>query len=199
VSEGPYSANQNPFAASQSPFSAAGGPFSANHSPFPADRDPFSQDRSPFSADPSPFSADPRLFGPLLERSREVPCDEGRILFSQGDAPVGIYLVEAGEAALVMTSARGLVATCFHAGVGSVLGLPAVVADQPYSLTAMADKGSEIGFVARGDFEALMRAEPDLYLYVLQVLAAEVRSARMAITGWRGEADCGQFRTPVAP
>jgi CRP-like cAMP-binding protein len=192
VSESPYSANQNPFAASQSPFSAASGPFSANHNPFLADRGPFSLDRSP-------FSADPRLFGPLLDRSCEVPCHKVRVLFSQGDSPVGIYLVEAGEAALVMTSARGLVATCFHAGAGSVLGLPAVVADQPYSLTAMADKGSEIGFVARGDFEALMRAEPDLYLYVLQVLAAEVRSARLAATGWRGEADRSQFRTPAAP
>jgi CRP-like cAMP-binding protein len=128
-----------------------------------------------------------------------ISCDKGRILFSQGDAPVGLYLVERGEVALVMTSATGLVATCFHSGPGSVLGLPAVVADLPYSLTAIADKGSEIRFVAGSDFEELMRAELELYVYVLQVLAAEVRSARMAAADWKSQSGRDQFRTPAVP
>jgi CRP-like cAMP-binding protein len=146
----------------------------------------------------NPFSADQRLIEPLRKRSREVPCSEGRVLFSQGDAPIGLYLVERGEAALVMTSATGQVATCFHSGPGSVLGLPAVVADQPYSLTAIADKGSEIRFVERSEFEEVMRAEPGLYVYVLQILAAEVRSARMATMDWKGQRGRDQFRTPAA-
>ena len=144
------------------------------------------------------FSADRRLIEALRQRSREVSCDEGRILFSQGDAPVGLYLVERGEVALVMTSALGRVETCFHAGAGSVLGLPGVVADEPYSLTAMAHKGSEIRFVDRSDFEEVMRAEPNLYPYVLQVLAAAVRSARLAATDWKGQSGHDQFRTPAA-
>jgi CRP-like cAMP-binding protein len=144
----------------------------------------------------NPFLANRRLIEPLLERSRVVECGEGRILFSQGDAPVGLYLVERGEAALVMTSVLGQVERCFHAEAGSVLGLPAVVADEPYSLTAMADKGSGIRFVDRGDFEEVMRAEPTLYVYVLQVLSAEVRSARLAGADWKGRVGRGQFRTP---
>ena len=143
------------------------------------------------------FCADQTLIEALRDRSRQVSCGEGRILFSQGDAPVGLYLVEHGEAALVMTSALGQVVMCFHAGAGSVLGLPAVLGDQPYSLTAMADKGSEVRFVDRSDFEELMRAEPNLYPCVLQVLSAEVRSARLAACDLKGQTGRDQFRTPA--
>lgn len=153
----------------------------------------------------NPFSADQRLIEPLLKRSREVSVSsgEGQILFSQGDAPIGLYLVERGAAALIMKSATGRVATCFHSGPGSVLGLPAVVADQPYSLTAMADRGAGIRFVTRSDYEEVMRADPGLYLYVLQILAAEVRSARVATMEWKGQSGRDQcralvVRTPVA-
>lgn len=144
------------------------------------------------------FSADPRLIEALRGRSREVLFGQNRILFSQGDAPVGLYLVERGEAALVMKSAAGRVVMCFHAGAGSVLGLPAVLGDQPYSLTAMAEKDSEVRFVDRSDFEELMRADLSLYPCVLQVLSAEVRSARSAATDWQDQAARDQSRTPAA-
>ena len=143
----------------------------------------------------NPFFADPRLIEALLGRSREISCGEGRVLFNQGDSPDGLYLVQSGEAALAMTSPTGQLATCFQCGPGSVLGLPAVVADQPYSLTAMADKGSEIRFVARSDFEELMRADLSLYPCVLQILAAEVRAARSAAIDWKSQAGRDQFRT----
>jgi hypothetical protein len=50
-------------------------------------------------------------------------------------------------------------------------------------MTALAQGGSEVRFVAKGDFEDVIRTEPSLYPMVLQVLAAEVRAARRAITG----------------
>jgi CRP-like cAMP-binding protein len=46
----------------------------------------------------------------------------------------------------------------------------------------MARKGSEVRFVTRGDFEDLLQAEPSLNFKVLQVLAAEARSARQAVS-----------------
>jgi CRP-like cAMP-binding protein len=77
------------------------------------------------------------------------------------------------------TSGRAII--CLHAGPGSLLGLPGIVANEPYTLTAVARKGSEVRFVTRSDFEDLIRAEPSLNFGVLQVLAAEVRSARLAL------------------
>jgi CRP-like cAMP-binding protein len=62
------------------------------------------------------------------------------------------------------------------------LGLPALVANEPYTLTATAEKNAELGFVAKEDFNSLMLSDPSLALRVLRVLAAEVRTARHAIS-----------------
>jgi CRP-like cAMP-binding protein len=64
---------------------------------------------------------------------------------------------------------------------GSLLGLPGLIGNQPYTLTAIARKNAEISFITRDDFTGIMRSDPPLSLKVLQVLAAEVRSARHAI------------------
>ena len=68
------------------------------------------------------------------------------------------------------------------ATAGSLLGLPGVIADQPYSLTVIARKGANVGFISKAEFSALMQSEQSLMAKILQVLAAEVRSARLAIT-----------------
>jgi CRP-like cAMP-binding protein len=65
---------------------------------------------------------------------------------------------------------------------GSLLGLPALISDRPYSLSAVAHTGARVSFVARADFFALMQADPLLSLKMLQVLAAEVRTARQALS-----------------
>ena len=71
-----------------------------------------------------------------------------------------------------------------HAKPGSLLGLPAIIGNESYTMTAVARPGSEVRFVARGDFEGLIQAEPSLYPKVLKVLAAEVRAARHALAGF---------------
>jgi len=65
-------------------------------------------------------------------------------------------------------------------GAGSLLGLPAVVAAKPYSLTAVAQRDSHILFVKSEDFVNLMRSKPAISFHVLQLLAQEVRAARGA-------------------
>lgn len=127
------------------------------------------------------FIADRALIQALEKLSRPVICSEGRTLFTQGDPPNGVYIIEHGKAELVLSSPAGRAVLCLHAASGSVLGLPGVISGEPYSMTAMASKGSEVGFVTRDDFAALIQAEPWLYPIVLQVLSAEVHSARLAL------------------
>ena len=45
----------------------------------------------------------------------------------------------------------------------------------------MVRQGSEVRFVTRENFEQIVEEEPELYSSVLQVLAAEVRFARLAL------------------
>ena len=131
--------------------------------------------------DPSAFLANPELIAALEKRSTAIPCNGEQVLFRQGDAPAGVYILHLGEVTLTLESAKGKPILATQAGAGSLLGLPGLVGNEPYTLTAVARKGAEVSFVSRDQFTALMQSDPLLSLNILQVLAAEVRSARMAI------------------
>jgi len=131
--------------------------------------------------DPTAFLAEPGLLQALDKRATPVVCDDDRVLFRQGDPPVGLYILHKGEVTITMNAGSDEAEYSCQASGGSVLGLPGLIGKQPYSLTAIAHRGAQVGFIARSDFEALMQSDQPLLLLVLQVLAAEVRSARLAI------------------
>ena len=131
--------------------------------------------------DPSAFVADPELIGALATRATQVPCDADSVLFHQDDPPVGVYIIHQGQASLSMKSQEGRSILSVQALPGSLLGLPGVIGNQPYSLTAAARAGAQVSFVSSADFFALMQSNPQLSLKMLEVLAAEVRTARRAL------------------
>lgn len=132
--------------------------------------------------DPSAFLADPELVNALEKRATPFVCDEERVLFHQGDQPTGLFILRAGEVTLSMDPGINPNTFSCLTTAGSLLGVPGLIGKQPYSLTAIARRGAQVSFIARDDFNLLMQAEPALMLMVLQVLAAEVRSARLALT-----------------
>lgn len=113
------------------------------------------------------FPSDPALFEALELSARKFPCDEDRILFRQGDKPIGLYLIRSGTVHGIVRSDDGKVVAVFHGDPGVVLGLPAVSCNRPYSLSALAREGSDIGFVAKSDFEKLI-GEPAIYMAVFE-------------------------------
>jgi CRP-like cAMP-binding protein len=127
-------------------------------------------------------AADLDLIEVLKSRSLPIFCGQGRTLFNQGEDCSGLYILESGEAALVMNAPSGREVFCLNAGAGSLLGLPAVVGKEPYTMTAMVKKGATVRFVTRYDFEKLIEADPQLYPEVLELLAAQVHSARLALS-----------------
>ncbi len=131
--------------------------------------------------DPSAFVADPELIVALESRSMPMVCDTDTVLFRQGDAAVGVFILQKGEATLTMNSPQGESILSTKTAAGSLLGLPGLIGNQPYSLTAIARAGARVSFIARDDFTEMMQGDPRLALKILLVLAAEVRSARNAI------------------
>jgi len=131
--------------------------------------------------DSSAFVADPDLIRVLIARSAAVDCATDRVLFNQEDTAVGIYILLEGSGTLTMKSRDGRTIFSIPAIAGSLLGLPALISSQPYSLTATANAGADVRFISRDDFLALMQSDPLLSLKMLQVLAAEVRTARKAM------------------
>jgi CRP-like cAMP-binding protein len=132
--------------------------------------------------DPSAFVADPELIQALEKHSTAISCDADRVLFNQGDHPQGLYILDQGETTLSMASPAGEQLMSIQAHAGSLLGLPGLLGDEPYTLTAIARNGARLSFVTRDDFTSLMQTDPLLALKILEVLAAEVRSARRALS-----------------
>jgi len=136
-----------------------------------------------FKMDSSAFVADPELIAALQKYATTVCCcDEDRVLFKQGDAPNGVYILHQGDAVLNMKGADGSTVMCMQTYAGSLLGLPGLIGNEPYSLTATAHKGSKLAYVSREDFIRVMSADAAIGFKVLQILAAEVRSARHALS-----------------
>jgi CRP/FNR family transcriptional regulator, cyclic AMP receptor protein len=131
--------------------------------------------------DPSAFVADTELLEALARRATPITCESDRVLFRQGDHPVGLYILHSGKALLSMVSPSGEPILSFETGSGSLLGLPGVVSDQPFTLTAIARAGAEVGFLSHDQFKAFMQTFPLMAFKILQVLAAEVSAARRAI------------------
>jgi len=127
------------------------------------------------------FVADPELIVELEKRAKPVAIRADRVLFRQGDAPVGVFIVRDGTAMLTSQS-DGDAILRVEAGTGSLLGVPAVIGSKPYSLTAEALEGAELSMLSGEDFVHLMNTVPQLAFRVLQVLAAEVRFAREAFS-----------------
>ncbi|HLY41729.1 MAG TPA: Crp/Fnr family transcriptional regulator [Terracidiphilus sp.] len=126
------------------------------------------------------FVAETELADALLALSTPFVPNADRVLFRQGDMPTALYLVKKGEVALALES-EGRIVICVRAGAGSLVGLPAIVGNKPYTLTAAPCGDADICQVSRKVFAKFLAENPGLSMKVLQVLAAEIRLARRAM------------------
>lgn len=131
--------------------------------------------------DANAFVADPGLLRALGGRSTPVPCETDGMLFRQDEPSAGVFILHDGTVTLSMMSHDGHSLFAVQAKPGSLLGLPGAISNQPYTLSAIARAGAQVSFVSNADLTALMHSDPALSLKMLEVLAAEVRSARKAI------------------
>ena len=113
-----------------------------------------------------------------------ISSPKNTVIFTQGDAPVGVYVIRKGSVRLTVKAGDSEILMRI-AQPGSVLGLPGVLSNKPYSLTARATQNCEMGFVTAERLIELVRQNPTLGLQVLQLLSEEVRAARGAMATTR--------------
>ena len=116
--------------------------------------------------------------------AERVSQPKNSVLFNQGDEPVGIYVIRKGAVRMTVKAGESEVIMRV-AQPGVVLGLPAVLGNKPYSLSARTTQVTELGFVRSEKLIELIRSNPSLGLQVLQLLSEEVRTARGAIANSR--------------
>ena len=133
--------------------------------------------------DPSAFIADPELVATLEKHAEPIHCSEDKLLFRQGEQPSGLYVVRQGRTTISMSSPTGeQVLWSEQTTQGALLGVPALISNHVYTLTAVAHQEADLLFVSREKFDVLMQTDPMISFKVLQLLAAEVRSARLALS-----------------
>jgi|SRR5215831_11439054 len=101
----------------------------------------------------------------------------GRVLFRRGDSPKGVYLVQTGKVRLRL---EGTTCALPHEifGPGSLVGVPASVSGEAYSLTAEVIENADLGFVSREKFIQLLHDNPKLSLHLIERLSEEIYDLR---------------------
>lgn len=130
---------------------------------------------------PSSFASDPELVQVLQSKSSPVHHSETKVLFNQGEEVTGLYILRNGAATISSLSGGSDFKLLVQTTAGALLGLPCLFGEEPYPFTTIVHGGSELSFLSRENFFALVEAHPHLSRKMLQLLASEVQSVRQAI------------------
>lgn len=138
-------------------------------------------DEQMLSEQPVPdFVASEQLASAVENSGTRFPVSASGVLFRQDDEPDGVYYLKTGEATLSMQF-RGKSVMSLRVTAGSLLGLPAVVGNNPYSLSAIASEGAVVYKISSSEFKQMIARNSRLCADVLRILACEVHSARTAL------------------
>ncbi len=113
----------------------------------------------------------------LRAASRSLTKKKGAVLFRAGGHARGAFLVRTGRLKLHLKGAAGLYPPR-TLGPGALVGLPATVSGEPYSLTAEAVQDCELDFISRKELLALLQRNTTAALQILQILSEEIYQMR---------------------
>ncbi len=119
----------------------------------------------------------PELQAELERRATIVLKPKGAILFRRGDEVSGVFLIRSGLVSLALDCQTALYPPR-TLGPGSIVGLPATVSGNPYSLTAKVVQDSELAFVPRDAVVECLRKAPLLCFQVMDMLSGEISDVR---------------------
>lgn len=102
---------------------------------------------------------------------------KGAVLFVEGQAPRGVFILCRGRVKLSICSADGKTLIVKIAEAGEVLGLSASVSAKPYELTAETLDPCQVNFVKREDFLRFLREHNEVCLRVAEQLSEKYNTA----------------------
>jgi len=102
---------------------------------------------------------------------------KGAVLFVEGQAPRGVFILCRGRVKLSICSSDGKTLILKIAEAGEVLGLSASVSSKPYELTAETLDPCQVNFVKREDFLRFLREHNEVCLKVAEQLSEKYNTA----------------------
>ncbi len=105
----------------------------------------------------------------------ERRCEQGEIIFSEGDEAKGFYVLLSGRIKIFKLSPEGKEQILHIIEPGEPFAEVAMFAGSSYPAHAEALKGSRIIFFPRGGFETLIKRDPDLAMNMLALLSQRLK------------------------
>jgi len=130
------------------------------------------------AAEPIPLRTASLLEPAWWARSSALACQalhiRGSLIFTEGQAASGVYLIETGRVKLTMCSGRGKSLILGFFGPQAVLGLPAAILGLAHEATAEAVNPSTTRFLPREDLLRHLRQPGDASLRAAELLSQMV-------------------------
>jgi len=117
----------------------------------------------------------------LFKGATPVRLDVDQILFHAGDAGDGCYRVDDGLLKVTMLSPSGNERILCFLGPSAVVGELSMIDGLPRSASVMAVRPATLSFLSRAAFMAFAKTHPELYEYLVMLLAGRLRETDAAI------------------
>lgn len=101
--------------------------------------------------------------------------DAGELIFNEGDACQGLFIVETGAVKIFKTSASGREQILAIEGPGGLIAELPVFDDGPYPASASATEPTTLLFLSKRDFRSLCLEHPEMGLKVLKAVGQRLR------------------------
>ena len=101
----------------------------------------------------------------------------GAVLFVEGQAPRGVYMLCTGRVKLTMASLEGKTIIVRVAEAGELLGMHSAISREVHALTAETLQPCQVDFIRRDDFTKLLREQPGVTTNAMQQFGNNYRGA----------------------
>jgi CRP/FNR family cyclic AMP-dependent transcriptional regulator len=115
----------------------------------------------------------PSLADALEQEAITTTYPTGAVLFAEGQAPRGVFIVRGGRVKLSICGSDGRTLILRIVEAGCPLGVAAVVSGRPYEATAETQEPCEVSFLRQCDLLRLMRLHGELALWVTQHISQD--------------------------
>src|ERR1022692_2083345 len=125
------------------------------------------------SADKTFSGLPPAVADALEQEAVTTTYPTGAVLFAEGQAPRGVFIVRRGRVKLSICGSDGRTLILRIVEAGCPLGVAAVVSGREYEATAETQEPCEVSFLRQTDLLRLMRAHGELALWVTQHISQD--------------------------
>ena len=111
----------------------------------------------------------------LMDRARTIQIEAGQTLFSAGDPGDGCYWIDKGLLKVHVISLSGNDRILSILGAGTIVGELSMFDGAPRSASVTAIRASQLSFVTRDHFDAMLHEHPEVYRELAIVLTRRLR------------------------